>query len=860
MEILDNYETKRTIEEVLDLETGELIDADQFFRNPESLIINIRRRQEEAINGLNKPKFVCAYCHQLVKLSGKRTERGTVSFFAHLYDSDECEIKTKGTKSQEEIQALKYSGIRESLRHIELKDRLFQALTTDKSKSMGISSAAIEKTYVSENPLLNWRRPDVYAEIGNKKVVFELQLSTTFLSVIVARDVFYKLNNTFIIWIFNFSDNEEYVNLENLMCKDIYYANKRNAFVFDEEAERLSEIEQELVLLCIWFEPLVQNGLLLKGKGIRHEKYVKLSDLSFDEFEFKLYYIDADKKFTQLQPGIIAERKKLEEEKVTWLENIEKRVIERLKQKQEQIKLEKEARAKEIQNIKQEIFQGKYNLSPVKKSGKWGYQVDNLMVIEPAYTSAGSFENEGKFAIVRKDRKFGLINRQGVEITPFIFIEIYMVFNETVIGKIAKDKWLFYNLATSQIIEYELDTLTVFDEKRQVFLGTYTDNHWKEKYKNNADEYLQYADHGLIKFNGEKILGIVYKSIRLYENDKIIAEVNGFTHTLKIEDDEIINPQYLIGEFHHSGFTKVKGEDFFHWGLIDKKGYLIFHPEFDSIEYIGNKGVLASLGSKHYIYDFSNNEKRKINYDISFVQNKGELLIFREPIIFLVTIMGYKYGIIDYDENLVIEPIYKKIWQDENGCLYCSFNNERSQKFEIVDGEIFHPIFYHRDFSQKSIIEEGLVMAFQNNKTGVVDLKLNIVIPIIYDKIELFDKNLFIVTLKNKSGLINFKGELVIAVSYDKILLSRLDLLRVSLNEKWGIINYSEETVVDFNYDKILNFFDGNTTIHKGNRESIMLRDLARCTKNNERGYLDINGNYTKQQWYYDKELKRIRR
>ena len=104
---------------------------------------------------------------------------------------------------------------------------------------------------LGNHPTLKWRRPDVYAEYNGRKYVFELQLSTTFVSVIVDRDIFYRLNDYNIIWIFNFEDNEEYVNLYNLMCKDIYYANKRNVFIFDTEAEEKSKENGELVLKAI---------------------------------------------------------------------------------------------------------------------------------------------------------------------------------------------------------------------------------------------------------------------------------------------------------------------------------------------------------------------------------------------------------------------------------------------------------------------------------------------------------------------------------------------------------------------------------------------------------------------------------
>ena len=63
---------------------------------------------------------------------------------------------------------------------------------------------------------MNWRKPDVIAKYNNLNIVFELQLSTTFISVVVQRDIFYRLNDYFIIWVFNFDDNQKYVDLTNL--------------------------------------------------------------------------------------------------------------------------------------------------------------------------------------------------------------------------------------------------------------------------------------------------------------------------------------------------------------------------------------------------------------------------------------------------------------------------------------------------------------------------------------------------------------------------------------------------------------------------------------------------------------------
>lgn len=367
---MNDYKPKRTIEEALDLETGEIILSKEFFKNEESTLIHFRRLQQEAIIGLRKPKYVCPYCYQLLKISGKSTQRGIVSFFAHLYDSDDCEIKTNGEYSKEEIEARKYAGIKESQRHIDLKNEIFQALITDESKSLGIENVALEKRLKSKNPFLNWRQPDVYSEYGDKKLVFELQLSTTFLSIIVARDIFYRLNNTFIIWVFNFSSNQEYVNLDNLMCKDIYYSNKRNAFIFDEKARERTKKEGVLVLLCIWYEPDVQDGTVVTDKPKRHEKYIKITDLMFDEETFKPYYFDADGLFARFYPEELIYRKKKDEESKKWLERLEKTALLKFEKKRLEQELQEKRHKDKLNRIIEGIKIGTHKLSPTQKKGK----------------------------------------------------------------------------------------------------------------------------------------------------------------------------------------------------------------------------------------------------------------------------------------------------------------------------------------------------------------------------------------------------------------------------------------------------------------------------------------------------------
>ncbi|WP_212114805.1 hypothetical protein [Bacteroides pyogenes] len=66
----------------------------------------------------------------MVKISGKSTVKGKVSFFSHLHDSDDCDIKTTTQLTKEDIEARKYGMVGESERHKNLKN-FFMDLTKE---------------------------------------------------------------------------------------------------------------------------------------------------------------------------------------------------------------------------------------------------------------------------------------------------------------------------------------------------------------------------------------------------------------------------------------------------------------------------------------------------------------------------------------------------------------------------------------------------------------------------------------------------------------------------------------------------------------------------------------------------------
>lgn len=912
---MEQIETKRTIEEVLDLEHGELISTKDFFKLPENELIAYRRKQQEAIIGLIPPKFLCPYCLQIVKISGKSTQRGIVSFFAHTYDSDECPIKTNSTFSKEDLDAIKYSKIRESQRHLKLKDLLSKALSSENSKKIGVRNVAVEKTFKSDNPLLNWRRPDVYAEFNGYKIAFEIQLSTTFLSVIVARDIFYKMNNTYIIWIFNFSQHQEYINLENLMCKDIYYANKRNAFIFDNEAIARSNESKELILKVIWFEPMIENGTVLSGKTIRKQEFVSLSNLKFEDDKFKPYYINADLLYQKINPS-----HKIDKESDTihldWFNKIEenvKKVFEEKELQRQEAKINHEAK---INAIKDGIKNGEYKLSPIKKSGKWGFESQGEIIIEPAYTKVEPFDESG-YSKIYIDRRYGYINTEGKILVSPIYKELTEVIENFCFGK-KNDEWYIIDinnhipksLDAQEIDQINNSPLMFRTKKIKIKSIRKPKSNWYEKTK-----YSQVSEFyfGIINHKGNIVIPPIYSEISSFHQNIARAEINNFVGKLSLKDDGSIDSFiYNTGEFNEFGLATSQKNGL--WGMIDRNNEVILdfiHSSIskfeDGIAMVECKteygplqgsyfGYISSMGKyiippqyqKQSIIRLDNGGfKVKVDGYWGCFSSDGQVVIPAEYSL-LSDFFNHKAfvkkeslcGIIDEKGNVLLPIKYQQIFSRGE----CQLKVQSRELWGIIDysDNCILPI----EFQEFIEYDKHLIKVKKNDLWGFLDERFQVVIPIEYSEIILMsgevssqridnrwspytvtepvlnhsqnrfhfslDEEMLKVKKNNLWGIISFDQKEILPLIYDEIEEFRNDFAKIKLNGKWGFINKKGIIVVKPIYDELQYFYYGTTTIKiQGNKH--LINNLARYIKSGKRGYVDSNG---REYWQYWKESR----
>lgn len=282
-----SFNNDRLITKVYDPMVRDFINVAKQLDGIETSDFFKRRRQIEE----GTRTYLCATCYQALVLRG--TPAKVLYHYQHRHSSENCPLQDKHKLKIDEILAMKFNGQKEGLSHRTAKEFIHDAIINDSAKRF--SNTKMEATFRDENPdtlmTKTWRRPDVsslYTLDGNvKNVVFELQLSSTFISVIVAREEFYQRNNAFVIWVLLNFDEQRYTDL------DIAYGNRVNVFVLSDKAKIKTLETGELWFEVHWRDPeLIENKIEYDWKA----ELIPFSKLIFHDYYMKAYCYDVDTK------------------------------------------------------------------------------------------------------------------------------------------------------------------------------------------------------------------------------------------------------------------------------------------------------------------------------------------------------------------------------------------------------------------------------------------------------------------------------------------------------------------------------------------------------------------------------------
>jgi len=248
------------------------------------------------------PRYLCAICGVGVYICRGKTEQ--TFYFKHWHEDNNCPAQTRFPLSQEELSARKYNGAKESKLHRTMKD-WSEACLHAYGRFESISK---EPRWVGSQ-FGEWRKPDVRATFQGIPIAFEIQLSTTYLNVIVERRQFYLEQGGLLFWIFAEFDCE----LRRMTEDDVFYNNNQNAFIVDANTVAESLERKEFTLECVWAEPL-RNG----GTSGFHRKRISFHELTLDPAKQQAFYFDFEGRKTQFEDMQLSEAVRLRQDFEAW--------------------------------------------------------------------------------------------------------------------------------------------------------------------------------------------------------------------------------------------------------------------------------------------------------------------------------------------------------------------------------------------------------------------------------------------------------------------------------------------------------------------------------------------------------------
>lgn len=279
---------KLTIPEVLDMRSGKILDASLVIQQSDAAH-HIQRMEDETARLRDKTsRFHCPLCIDALTIRGSQKKQ---YHFKHPVDPKAlCPYRSNHTMSVDEINACKYDGAKESDAHHRLKNWIEQSLHAD--SNFDPSSIHREKRISgikATSSWKEWRQPDVQAKCKGQLFVFEIQLSTTFLSVVAGRREFYLKNGACLIWIFD----QSMIDSEGMrfMERDIFFNNNRNLFFITKDTVKNSIQLGELRLMCR-YEKLFIDEFEIKSQMVELE--VGLSELTINLDTQRVFFYDYD--------------------------------------------------------------------------------------------------------------------------------------------------------------------------------------------------------------------------------------------------------------------------------------------------------------------------------------------------------------------------------------------------------------------------------------------------------------------------------------------------------------------------------------------------------------------------------------
>ena len=442
-----------------------------------------------------------------------------------------------------------------------------------------------------------------------------------------------------------------------------------------------------------------------------------------------------------------------------------------------------------------------------------------VLIIKDVLAQRSKLNKEYDYFAVYSADKWGVINQDGEYVINPSYQEMIVIPDKT------KDVFICtYDVddttGTYKTKALNKDNEEIFTQYEQILPIENFDENENLWYEQDVLKVMQNGKYGLINLNGKQILPCEYDNITVIQGieNSLIIEKNGQKGLCNDSGSVLIEPQYTeiknLGETYKDGYITVNSEG--KYGVISATKQQILENKFDEIKqtYLGSN-YLVIEGGKEKLVNSSGETLIENGFD-DIKSNTTRGVIF---------VLNNLYGEMSTSGEILIEAKYQDLKQVKEG-IYIAKQND---KYGIIDESTQEKL----PFSYTGITYNDKANLFvaedENFQTSIIDKDYNvkligILVDITTDYIRmrindeykyynlnceeissteaLKDNTLFLKKENDKYGYVDKSGNVVVDYVYDDATeQNEYGFVAVKQNGLWGSLDKDGKIVIEPKYN-----------------------------------------------------------
>lgn len=416
------------------------------------------------------------------------------------------------------------------------------------------------------------------------------------------------------------------------------------------------------------------------------------------------------------------------------------------------------------------------------------------------------------FFKVKKAGKCGLLNSDAKVIVPAVYDRVDLddyngYFNNIIVA--LGSKWTYYSPYGRQIVPLKYDSVKPF---RDGFGQVMIDNKWGLVNEKGVEivpcKYDEVSPGPLIRVSQNKLYGLINRDGKIVmptvcssitagwrvRRPVYILIRNGKTGMMDATSGKLFLPfiydsaSPLTYSLRPGGKLLVKNKELA--GVADSTGKIIVPVLYTNVAMLNDT-------SKNRYWIFRNSKRGVAGEDgkviIPPVYDNVMPFNYSLPGLYKI-IQNKKEGIADDRGKIIIPCIYTYLFGSAGYPLVAG----KDQLFGVIDWRqrIIVPFIYESVEQSNS----GYIVRL-TGKVGVLDLKGNPIIPIVYNYISGYMiKNTYFLTKENKMGMADATGKIILPMVYDQLETCGRENIVITKDKLYGMIDYTGKVIYPCKY------------------------------------------------------------